>query len=84
MSITMQVADVTKVLGSVRKMMDANNRVVFDSDGGYILHKPTGRKTTIKEMGNAFIFSIWVKREQKEEVQVVDDKGGRMVFRGWT
>ena len=42
-SMTAQVAEgVTKGLLSVVKAMDAGNRVVFDSDGSYIVDKQTG------------------------------------------
>ena len=34
--ITAQVCDVSQPLLSVRKMMQAGNRIVFDSDGSYI------------------------------------------------
>ena len=51
--MTMQVAGVTKPLGSVRAMVKANNRVVFDDDekagGSYIMDKGTGVKTRIDE-----------------------------------
>ena len=34
--VTAQVCDVNKALMSVRKMVNAGNRVVFEPDGGYI------------------------------------------------
>ena len=42
--MTMQVAEVTKPLGSVRAMVKAGNKVVFDEGDSYILNKATGVK----------------------------------------
>ena len=49
-----QIANVTKPLGSVRAMLDAGNRVVFDRDskgngGSFIMNKRTGAMTPIQE-----------------------------------
>ena len=61
--LPIQVADVDKVLGSVREMVNVGNRVVFDkgSDGkccSYVEHKPTGHKTTIHERNGKFQFDF--------------------------
>ena len=60
--ITFQMADVTKPLGSVRAMVDAGNRVVFDKGNSYIQHKGTGMTTKIEERGGAYVFDMWVPR----------------------
>ena len=49
-----QVADVNKVLGSVREMVDSGNRVVLDRDHAgrscsYVEHKALSKRTTIHE-----------------------------------
>ena len=50
--LTMQVADVTKVLGSVEQLCKANNRVVIDDQAVmYILNNTTGRRTSLVESG---------------------------------
>ena len=61
--LTMQVADVTKVLGSVGKFCEANNRVVFDDqEGSYIMNKNTGKKTMLVKSGGVYRFPMWVKK----------------------
>ena len=60
--MSMQVCDVTKPLGSVRAMVDAGNRVVFDRGNSYIQHKGTGMTTKIEERGGAYVFDMWVPR----------------------
>ena len=35
-ALDMQIADVKKALGSVRRMCEAGNKVVFDDEGSYI------------------------------------------------
>ena len=61
-SMTFQVAEVTKPLGSVRAMVKANNRVVFDEGNSYIQDKVTGAITKIDERNGAYVFDLWVPR----------------------
>ena len=63
MNMTMQVADVTKVLASVSRMTKANNRVVFDSEGSYILNNTTNRRTPLTEKNGVYVVNVWVKKE---------------------
>ena len=42
-TLPMQAADVLRILASVRQMIHAGNRVVFDKDGSYIQHKESGK-----------------------------------------
>ena len=65
-SMTMQVAKVTKPLGSVRAMVKANNMVVFDEGNSFILDKATGRKTKVSEVNGAYVFDLWVPRTTHE------------------
>ena len=60
--MTMQVAEVTKPLGSVRTMVKAGNKVVFDEGDSYILNKATGIKTCMEDRTGAFVFDIWVPK----------------------
>ena len=65
--IDLQVADVKKALGSVRRMCEAGNNVVFDDAGSYIENKRTGeRATLIKERGS-YILSLWVPKKPQEQ-----------------
>ena len=65
--MTLQVVDVKKALGSVRRMCEAGNKVVFDDEGSYIENKRTGeRAILIKERGS-YILSLWVPRKPQEQ-----------------
>ena len=45
--MTVQAADVSATPGSVHRVPQAGNTVVFDEDGSYIEHKRTGNLTPI-------------------------------------
>ena len=57
-----QVAQVSKVLGSVDRAVDAGNKVVFDSTGSYIYHKPTGQTTQMYRENGEFKYDLWIPR----------------------
>ena len=65
--MAMQVAEVTKPLGSVRAMLKAGNRVVFDEGGSFIQNKATGIVTSIEDRNGAFVFDIWVPRGSEQQ-----------------
>ena len=57
-----QVCDVSKPLLSVKRILQAGNRVVFDPEGSYIEDKETGEISNLKEDGGMFILKLWVKK----------------------
>ena len=61
-SMVIQVADVKKALGSVARMCDMGNRVVFESNGGYVMNMADGRYTKFERRGNVYVLQTWVKR----------------------
>ena len=61
--ITAQVADVNKGLLSVKKIVAAGNRVVFD-DNSYIEDKATGDKMWLTEAQGMYMLKMWVKSGQ--------------------
>ena len=63
-TITAQVCEVTKPLLSVKKVMAAGNRVVFDADGSYIEDKQTQEKMWLKEENGMFLLRMWAKRPE--------------------
>ena len=63
----MQVTDVTKPLGSVGKICEAGNRVVFEPDSGYIQNIQTGKKTPLVKEGKVYKLKVWVKARHKED-----------------
>ena len=63
--MTAQVADVNTTLASVNKMLQAGNRVHFETGNCYIEHVRTGKRTTINERNGAFEIGIGVPEEPK-------------------
>ena len=59
--ITAQVCDVNKALLSVRKVVRAGNRVVFDDAGSFIQDKRTGEKMWMKDKEGMYVLNVWVK-----------------------
>ena len=64
--MTMQVANVKKVLVSVGKVTDANNRVVFDNDGSYIENKSTKERTPLRKENGVYTMEIWVPAREEQ------------------
>ena len=54
------MADVNKGLRSVRKIVAAGNRVVFDKDS-YIEDKQTGERMRLTEAQGMYMLKMWVK-----------------------
>ena len=74
----MQVTDVNKPLGSVGKIANAGNRVVFEPDGGYVENIKTKEKTMLRKEGTVYKLDIWVKAKNGEdELMDVDEEEGR-------
>jgi hypothetical protein len=59
--MTAQVCDVNKALLSVKKIVAAGNRVVFEDEGSYIQDKMTGQCMCIEEVGGMYMLRMWVK-----------------------
>ena len=72
----MHATDATKFLASVGKMTQNGNRVVFDADGSYILHKKTGRRMEMRLEGGVYkIDVIFMNGENAERGKIVLDSG---------
>ena len=62
--LSLQMADVTKTLLSVKRMTKAGNRVVFDDPntvGSFIENKTTGKKTPLRQHNGVYYMDVWVK-----------------------
>ena len=66
--MAMQVADVNKPLGSVYRMNQAGNKVVFDGEWSYVENKKSGRKNKINLIDGKYMMDLWVKGEGKKGV----------------
>ena len=62
-NIRVQVCDVNKALLSVKKVIAAGNRVIFDEDGSYIEDKATAEKIWMIEKGGMFMIKLWIKND---------------------
>jgi len=60
-NLTAQVCEVNKALLSVKKIIAAGNRVVFDEEGSFIEDKSTGERMWMKDEGGMFMLKMWVK-----------------------
>ena len=64
-NITAQVCDVNKALLSVKKVVAAGNRVVFDPMGSYIEDQHSGEKMWLTEEDGMYMLTMWVNREKQ-------------------
>ena len=60
--MTAQVCDVNKALLSVKRMVVAGNRVVFDPHGSYIEDVDTSERIQLKEKGGMYMLTLWVHK----------------------
>ena len=56
-----QVCEVNKALLSVKRVVQAGNRVVFDKDGSYVEDTYTGERMPLREEGGMYMLKLWVK-----------------------
>ena len=57
-----QVCEVNKALLSVKRVVQAGNRVVFDSNGSYVENTYTGEKLPLREEGGMYMLKLWVRK----------------------
>ena len=62
-SMTFQIAQVTKPLGSVGKMCDAGNQLWFTKTGGEIWHEDTGTVTAFTREQGVYLLEAWAEAQ---------------------
>ena len=85
--LTMQVADVSKILGSVSKMTKAKNTIIFSAGKSIITSDPEGRvaeaaikasrpenTTELRESNGVYTFDLWIPRKNGETINEVQDE----------
>ena len=77
LDIVLQIAAVHKALASVRKMCQAGNQVVFDAEGGYVLHKGSGLRTKIHKRNGTYVMDLWVLQPMAK-AGAMDAMGGEL------
>ena len=63
--MTAQVTEVKKALLSVAKIVQAGNRVVFDSNNNYIENTTSGKRIPIEQKNGSYVMKVWIPRDQK-------------------
>ena len=84
-----QIADVNKVLGPVREMVESGNKVVFDTDTegqpcSFVEHKASGKKTAIRHRNGTFQFDIRVPKGNGRDVTKVQEVAESQSNEGFT
>jgi hypothetical protein len=74
--MTFQVTKVRGPLGSVRRICEAGNKVVFDEEGSYIENKKSKKRTVIEKVKGVYVLKLWVKREEQQEVNSISSVRG--------
>ena len=62
-NLTEQVCEVNKALLSVKRVVQAGNKVVFDADGSYIEDKSTEEKMWLRKENGMYMLRMWVKTD---------------------
>jgi hypothetical protein len=74
--MTFQVCDVKGPLGSVRRICEAGNKVVFDDCDSFVENKITGTRTPIEKVGGVYYLNLWVKKpEPCNTISAMHDTG---------
>jgi hypothetical protein len=63
-SFTAQVCEVNKALLRMRKVVQAGNKVVFDSDGCFIEDKSAGKRMWLEEGNGMYMLRMWFRSER--------------------
>ena len=57
-----QVCEVNKALLSVKRMVQAGNRVVFDPEGSYVMDVKSGESMPLRDEGGMYMLKMWVRK----------------------
>ena len=66
-TLTGQIADVNKSLLSVRRCLQAGNRVVFDPRGSYVEDVTSGERMNLQEKDGMYMLTLWEKKQGGEK-----------------
>ena len=67
-SIDFDVADVSRPLGSISKLLRKKHKCVFDDPVSYIQNKITGKETLLRECNGLLFLDLWVKVPENMEI----------------
>ena len=60
-NIEFEVANISRPLGSVSKLLRKGNKIVFDEGNSYIKNKKSGEQISLREEGGLFFLDVWVE-----------------------
>ena len=58
--LSVTAAPVTKPLLSVKQLNTTGHRVIFDSDGSFIMNNITGETNALREDDGNYMLDVWV------------------------
>ena len=64
MVMNFQIAEVSKALGAVSRIVGKNNRIIFgdpEKDGSYIEDKTTKNRTPLRQHNGVYYLDVWVR-----------------------
>ena len=73
--LDMQVTDVHQPLLSVAKMVDAGQRVVFDSEGSYVEDTLTLERIPFERTGGVYKLTLWAKAHSDDKPPSIPSTG---------
>ena len=81
MSMIAQVAGVKSALVSVNRLLEAGNRVHFETGNCYVEHVKSRKRTKIIERKGAFEVGFWVPRAQENQTREgIENTGKKQSF----
>lgn len=67
MSLNFKVADVTKPLVAVRRIVGRGNDVHFDNCGGWIMNVASGKRIPLTKKGGCYVLSVELFGEGRQQ-----------------
>ena len=80
--MTFQVAEVTNILGSVSRIVNAGHRVIFDTPeiGSYLENKATGKRIALRQHNGVYLLDVWVEpNPNKNKLRILSSRNDEYV-----
>ena len=74
-TVSANVAEVRSNLAGGMRIVQAENRIILDSDGSYIENKRTGHKIHIRHEDGCFMFDLWVPAKKAAVEKTTNNQG---------
>ena len=83
-ALSFQVANVSKALGAISRIVGAGNRIIFDDPatvGPHIENKKTGNLTPLRQYNGVYYLDMWMKPGDHVNPQGFPRQGACMIVR---